>query len=479
MATPQPAVRSLLGRGSILTLATAAQMSSAILVLPFVTRLLTSAEFGQAATGVVVTQVLMHLVVLGLPSAVTLEYFDGRGGLTAARSLIVASVLVAAVMAGVIDLLGPFWADAVFSGLSYDLPLRVAVWTTVPMALVLAVQSLLPSLHRTGRFVVVTIVATAGSQLTGLALITFLRPSASVYLAGVAGGLAAAGLLGLAFTGLDASRLRDRQLLRSAFRVAIPTVPHAMAIFVVAAGDRILVERLAGINAVARYQVAYVVGAVGLTVAGALNNAWAPLIYGAGDEHRWHVLADTTAALYQLAGLLAAAVAVGCPIALLVLAPGSYQPLTLTATSAVVALSLVAYVGYLSNAHPIFQLRRVWPLAWITPLSAVLNIVLNLLLVPRLGLVGAAYATVATYGAQAWLVRRARRKLVDIPWRPTVATKAWAVAAAGVAIGAVLPTTDAWLVFRGLAAAGLLAAFATRVVRLVRPAPAPTVAIAA
>ncbi len=471
MAAEQPAVRSLLGRGSILTVATAVQMSSAILVLPFVTRLLSGSEFGRAATGVVVTQVLMHLVVLGLPSAITLEYFDRRGGLPAARSLIIASVLGAAALAGLIDLLGPLWADAVFSGLSYDAPLRIAVWSTVPMALVLAVQSLLPSLQRTGRFVAVTTVATAGAQLTGLALVAFVRPTATAYLAGVAAGLAAAGLLGLAFTGVDVSRLGDRTLLRSAFRLAIPTVPHAMAIFVVAAGDRILIERLAGIDAVGRYHVAYVVGALGLTVAGAVNNAWAPLIYGAADERRWEVLAGTTAALYRLAGLCAAAIALGCPVGLLILAPGAYDPLALTATSAVVALSLLAYVGYLSNAHPVFQLRRVWPLAWITPLSAAANIALNLLLIPRFGLVGAAYATVATYGAQALLVRRARRKLVDVPWVPGVASTAWAVAAAGVVAGALLPSGGGWLALRGVLTAALLAAFCARAWRLVRPAP--------
>ncbi len=456
------AVRSLLGRGSVFTIATAVQMSVAVLVTPLVTRLLAPSEFGRVATAMVLLQVLTYLVALGLPTAVTREYFDDKGGLSAARSLMAMSVSVSFVMALAIDLTGPLWARALFSGLPYGGALRIAVWATVPMSLVLASQALLRATERAGRFVVVTAISTGGGQLLGLSVALWIHATAATYFTGLAAGLVVAGVVGVCFTGVDLSRLNDRRLLRAAFHVGIPTVPHAMAVYIVGVGDRVLVQRFEGLGPVARYQVAYLVGALGLTVAGALNNAWAPLIYGAGDQRRWQVLADTTGALYRLAGVVVCGVALGAPIALIAFAPSSYDPRALTPVCAVVALSLVPFVGYLAEAHPIFYLRKVWSLAWATPLAAAVNIGLNALLIPWIGLMGAAYTTVVTYTVQFLLARRVRRRLVAVPWRRGSAIQAWAIAGAGAAAGALLPAGGAWLVVRAVAATAAAVVFVAR-----------------
>ena len=456
------AVRSLLGRGSVFTIATAMQMSAVVLVTPLITRLLSPSEFGRVATAMVLLQILTYLVALGLPTAVTREYFDDGGGLSAARSLMAASVAVSFVMALAIDVTGPMWARALFSGLHYGGALRVAVWATVPMSLVLASQALLRATERAGRFVVVTAVSTAGAQLIGLATAVWVKSTAAAYMTGLAAGLVVAGLVGLCFTGADLSRVRDRRLLRNAFHIGIPTVPHAMAVYIVGVGDRVLVQRFDGLGPVARYHVAYLVGALGLTLAGALNNAWAPLIYGAGDERRWQVLADTTAALYRLAGVVVCGIALAAPIALIAIAPSGYDPRSLTPVCAVVALSLMPFVGYLAEAHPIFYLRKVWSLAWTTPMAAVVNVALNALLIPWIGLMGAAYTTVVTYIVQFLLARRVRRRIATVPWRRGAAAEAWVLAAAGGAAGALLPTQGAWLVLRGIAAAGVAVVFVAR-----------------
>lgn len=467
------AVRTLFGRGSVFTIATACQMSAAVLIMPVITRLLSKTEFGHVATSLVVVQILMFLVALGLPSAITLEYFDRRGGLSAARSLVVLSIGVAIVMAAAIDLLGPVWTRWVFSGLSYHGALRVAVWSTVPMSVVVAAQALLRATDRAAPFIVVTAISTAGAQLLGFCFVTFGAASATSYMLGVGLGLTVAAAAGLVLCGIDLSRVRDGRLIRAALHVGIPTIPHAMGVYLVGAGDRIIIQRLEGLGPVARYQVAYLVGALGLTLAGALNNAWGPLVYGTPADRRWDVLAETTAGLYRLAGVVASGIAIGAPLALLAVAPGSYHPRALAPVCAVVALSLIPFVGYLSNAYPIFHYRKVWALAWSTPLSAAVNVVLNLVLVPRFGLIGAAYATVLTYGSQALLARRAARKLVTVPWRRGLATRAWAVALTGVAVGALLPATGAWLALRGALAAALVVLFARRVRALLSGAPAP------
>ena len=118
--------------------------------------------------------------------------------------------------------------------------------------------------------------------------------------------------------------------------------------------------------------------------------------------------------------------------------------------------------GYLAEVHPIFYLRKVWSLAWTTPVAALVNVALNALLIPWIGLMGAAYTTVVTYTAQYLLVRRVRRRLVAVPWHRGTATRAWAVAAVGAAVGALLPAAGVWLWLRGAAAAILVVVFVAR-----------------
>jgi O-antigen/teichoic acid export membrane protein len=253
--------------------------------------------------------------------------------------------------------------------------------------------------------------------------------------------------------------------MRSALKLGLPTVPHALAIYVVAAGDRILVERELGLPSVARYQVAYLVGALGLTLAGAFNNAWSTLVYGARDEDRWHVLADTTAELYRLVGFIVGVIAFGGPVVLGVLAPGDYRPLGLAPVCAVVAISVIPYIDYLANSHAIFYCRRAWSLAWMTPVAAAVNVAMNLLLLPHLGLIGAAYATVAGYLVQATLARAVRSRFLQVPWRADATRAAWVLGVACACAGALLPSRGVWLVLRAVLAGALLTGLVVQVRR--------------
>ena len=86
---------------------------------------------------------------------------------------------------------------------------------------------------------------------------------------------------------VDPGRTVDTRLLGASLRLGVATVPHALAIYVVSAGDRILVERELGLSSVARYQVAYLVGALGLTVAGAftIDGRGAAFVEGIDGDH--------------------------------------------------------------------------------------------------------------------------------------------------------------------------------------------------
>lgn len=446
------AVAALLGRGSIYTVATALQLSAGLIVLPALTRLLPPREVGVVALAVVVQSVLGVVAAAGLPNAIFRVFFKGKEGPRRARLLLRYCLLGAILTAAVAQLTGPLWSR-VFTDLGYGVALQLAIWSAVPLAVLMCSQALLRAEDRAGRFVVTMAGATAFAQALGLAVVAGTDMGAAGYVLGLLAGQSVAAGLAAVWAGLGTSPFRGTEgLMTETLRVGFPTVPHSLAIYVLAAGDRVIVEGQLGLGAVGQYQVAYAVGALVLALLTAFNNAWDPIIYGEREERRWATLAETRAVLYQLGGMVSAALAIGAPLALLLAAPGEYDPFGLVPVTSVVVLSAVPMVSYLASAHVLIWEGRTGVMAWSTPLAASVNIGLNLALIPVFGLEGAAVATVLAYGLLALLTRRAARHLALVPASTRALLTAAAWAGTGTTASLVLPADGIWLAVRTLAA---------------------------
>ncbi len=468
-------VRSLIGSGSIYAAGKAVQLSAAVLVLPVLTRLLTPGEYGEIATALVVIQLLTFLAAGGLPVAITLEFFRGEDGPHRARGLVLWTALVGSIVTLTAQLLAPYWIR--IFGTAEHLPaIRVAVLATMPLVVLTAVQSLLQVRRQPKQYAVVTLAGTAGAQVIGLLFVLFLDAHASTYLAGMALGGAIAAGAGLLLTGVDRRAWRNWRLPYAGLMVGLPTVPHDVSIYIILAGDRVILERSHSFATVGRYQIAYIAGTLGISLMSALNSAWLPIIYGAADQVRWKLLADMTVNLYWLAALVTGTLSLAAPLMLSMLAADSFKPLELAPMASMVALSVLPYVTVAANVLVLLHLGKSAYLAWATPLCAAFNIGLNIVFVPRYGMTASAVLTVVTYCFQAMVLKLLTRRLVTIPWRKGAATTPWLVGMTLAALGIVVPTTIVWLVLRGAISAVLLAGVTAIVLRRFRRAVTPGVA---
>jgi O-antigen/teichoic acid export membrane protein len=471
-------VAALLGRGSIYTVATAAQLSAGLLVLPFLTRLLDPAELGVVAIATVILYVISVVGPLGLPFAAMRAYFRDDQGPAAARQLLRRCIGISVLIALVADLTGPLWSD-IFSNVGFSTALELAVWAGVPTAALACAQAILRAEDRAGRFVITTVIATAGAQLLGVGLLLAVDGDATAYVAGLLIGLVVAATLACAWAGI--ARSDDPRpspgLTVAALRIGVPSVPHSLAIYLLAAGDRIIVESLEGANAVGRYQVAYQIGAVVLAIVAAFNNAWDPIVFGEREERRWHTLAETRKVLYRIATALLAAVALSAPLLLVIAAPSGYDPDGLVAVTALIAASAVPMVSYMASFHVLIWEARTGVLVWAAPLAAVANVALCYALIPVWELTGAAVATVIGYCVLALITRWRAGRLAQVPGGPGPFLVAAAVTGAVVAVSILLPTEDVWLAIRGAMGVAVGVATLAYGVREVRrphsPAPEP------
>ena len=106
------AVSSLLQRGAIYTLATAAQVLAGVLVLPALTRLWRRTQPGIVALALLVQSVAGVLAALGLPASIMRTYFREEGP-DQARAVVARTVIAAAMIAVFAEPSFDLWAPLV------------------------------------------------------------------------------------------------------------------------------------------------------------------------------------------------------------------------------------------------------------------------------------------------------------------------------------------------------------------------------
>jgi O-antigen/teichoic acid export membrane protein len=467
------APESVLGRGSIYTIGTAAQLASGLLAIPLLTRLLDPSQYGEVTAGLVVQAVLVNLAALGMPASISRTFFrrPGPGG---ARALIAATAAGSLVVSAIAYATGPLWSG-VFEDIEWGPVLQLAVVAVIPSAILICSQTLLQAEHRPGAFLLTAAAGTIGAQGLGVALAA-ISGDAAAYMGGLAAGFAIAAVIAWVAAGIQFDRLHPRaggrSLLRDALAIGLPTIPHGLALYLLSAGDRVVVERLEGLPAAGAYYVAYAIGSLGVFLVAGLNGAWTPMIFGSGRETRWRFLADSAVDVLRVAAPVIAAIAVGAPCALAVFAPSDYDLAGLGTVSALVALASLGYLGYVTQANVIVWRGRTAVLAVATPLAAALNIALCFLLIPPMGLDGAALATLIAYAFLAWITWLRARRLASVPWNPTALASAAVTAPLGLALALALPDDDLWLAVRAVIATAFAALALARLTEHRRVAPA-------
>ncbi|WP_052667457.1 lipopolysaccharide biosynthesis protein [Nitriliruptor alkaliphilus] len=383
--------RSLLRHGSVYTAAVALHLGAAAVALPVATRALAPEQLGEFATALVILQLVTAGAALGLQAAVAREYYEGDAGPRDAERVVGWVLVLSVIVAVAVDQFGPVWVG-VLEGAEYTATFRFAVAAAVPAVLTQAVLAILRSRGRPRSYAAVALIGSAGGQALGTTLIVVVRDDPALYMSGLLVAHSVAAGVGLLLA-RPAFRGGSARLLRRALRTGLPLVPHLLAWSLLAAGDRFVIERILGFEQVGRYHVAYVLGGLTMVVIAAINNAWAPMMLEASDRDRVALLRRTGLVVSGLATAGALLACLLAPTALAIASPETYRAGELSSVVAIVALSAIPYVWYLGEGNVLYQRRRTGVFAVLTPLAAAVNISLNLVLIPRFGLTGAATAT--------------------------------------------------------------------------------------
>jgi O-antigen/teichoic acid export membrane protein len=464
--TESAAVSGLFGRDMIYLAFWAMQIVLAAALTPATTRLMPRSAFGQASAGIAVMQLLNCLFGFGLYTAVQRAY-AGEDGEANARRLVSLSIGLSLVTGAVVYASGHWWCPLLGLG-PFPVAIRYAVLWAMMSAISAPTLGLLRSRDHLRGFVLASSAQSILAQALALGLVVIVQATAASYLFGQFLGEVVTAVIGLWLARPLLPGRRHRPMLSDSLRFSSALVPAAVAGFLFDASDRIVIHGDIGASALGRYAVARNIGGFAIVLLQLVSFTWMPRLFAMKSAPaRRRVLATSRDGLYMLAMSFAVALAAASPVLLLLWAPASYDPRTLLLITALVAASALPYADAVIYQQVLVVDGRTRVVAVGSIVLAVVNLGLNLALVPVLGIDGSAAITCFCYtlGAIRW------RWLAGTSG-PATNLRPLALAATGFVIciaSAAVPPFGIALVFRLVVAAAATIAFFVQLTRLIRP----------
>lgn len=366
-----------------------------VLLVPVYTRLFSPEDFGVVGIVTTVMTFLNILVVLALDSAAGRWYWDS--GEEHHRKRVIASWFWCQLGAAIVLALAvALAAGPVVRVMGWDLRVIPAVSYAAASLPFLAVTVVLSNLLRYRQrpwvlfgFSLVNALVTVG--LTLGCVLTLKQGIQGIYLAqcGSAMLMCAAGVVLLR----DWISLRhfDPALLRQMLRFALPLIPASVSFWVVGSSDRLFVEHYAGMGALGLYQFASMLALAVSLLTFAFQQAWGP--FAMSIHHRPDapaVYAKVLLAYSTVTTVCCVGLGLVAPEAVWLLASPGYEP-----AAALIGVLAFGYafvgLGYIAvTGLTILKVSTATGMAILW--ASILNVALNLLLVPRYGGEGAALA---------------------------------------------------------------------------------------
>ena len=431
-------VGTMFRRDSLYMAASSLQLLSGIVVTPLMTRVLGLHQYGIFAADLALLYVLYYTANLGLNIGIQ-RLFSQPDGERRSRNLLAASLVLVSGITALVYLTGPWWSPLLGFG-SFTLSTQLTVVWSGLFALTWICLAILRCNERLLVFTIVCLLqAVVGIGIGTLVAYFHMRLATDVLWCAM---LVQAGAVTLALATVTPHwrGVTDARTIRETLRFSIPIVPLQLSTFVLSASDRFIVLRDLGPGATGRYQVAYTLGAVGVSMLTFLNLAWLPRIFAIADRAtRAAVLAESRDGLYRLLVPVIIGIALAGPLLLQIWAPSSFHTETLVSVVVLVVASTVPVCTAFVHSRLILAEGRSGLVAAVTVTAALINVLLNLAMVPPLGINGSALATLITYGLLASGMATVSRRLMPLPRPPVALWGQLAVATALVLSSRLLP----------------------------------------
>jgi len=371
-----------------------------LLALPIFTRIFVPAEYGVMGVINSATGVITIILGVGVLSGVQRLFFEEEN--REARISLISSgfwflLVWVLVVSGLLILTTKQLSTFTLGDDRYGTLYLVALMSAAVTALLAYLQNILRIKFQPVRFSVISFLN--GSLTVGFSLLLVLKYSLGLlgFFLGYLIGSVLTFLICLILVFQNIRPVFSLNQLKGILRFAVPLVPAGLAYWIFNLSDRLLITRLSTLDQTGLYGIAVRMIVVLEFARLALGQAWSPRAYQiyTSEPHYREILGKMLLYILVIFGFMGIGFTVFAREALFLLTTPQFYP----AAAAVgpLALGAMAYASTQVTALGISLEKKTKYLAYYAWITAGGNVGLNLLLIPKYGMMGAAVATAVSY----------------------------------------------------------------------------------
>lgn len=180
-----------------------------------------------------------------------------------------------------------------------------------------------------------------------------------------------------------------------ALLIGLPMIPHTLSVNLLSTSDRVMIQKFCGPEQTAIYALSYMVAAMVTLVRQSLNKAWVPWFFDALATERYDEIKKKSKDYVNIFFLLMIGIVLIAPEVVWILGGEKYYEARFIIPPVIGGL-LCQFLYTLYLNIEIFQ-KKTFSISMGTMLATVINIVLNLIFIPKYGYIAAAYTTLIGY----------------------------------------------------------------------------------
>jgi len=362
------------------------------LTTPIFTRLLTQAEFGEYSNFASWLNILTIIVTLNMEASLISAKYDYKDRfdnyIYSVLSLSTASVMVWAVVLNV-------FAQQATSLLSMD---RIYINCALVYLLLHPAVQLFQSRerypYRYKMSVALRFGMSLGTALLSVILVLALNDRLTGRVLGhVLPTLVVGGMI-YVFLMIKGKRI-DVKCWKYAIRICLPYSPHRLSLTLLNSRDRVIVKQSCGATETALYSLAYSCGTIITLLISSMNGAFVPWLGDKLNEKDYGAIRGFSRIYISLFCVLALGIMLATPEVLLILGGKKYAEAVYIIPP--IAMGCVCQFIYTMFVNVEQFSKKTVGMAIASASAALLNYILNSILIPRYGYVAAAYTTLASF----------------------------------------------------------------------------------
>lgn len=227
------------------------------------------------------------------------------------------------------------------------------------------------------------------------------------------------------------------ECIKYACKISIPLIPHDLAGMLLGSVDKIMITSYCGSEENALYSVAYTISMLAYVIQNSMNQAWSPWLFDNLNTKNEEAIRKNSAIYMGVYVVIILGVLLFSPEVIFILGGKAYYSAKYAMPPIILGCVYQFFYTFYVNIE-IFQ-KKTFTISIGTVSAALLNVVLNRLMIPRFGYLAAAYTTMIGYlallGFHYWIVRRTAKEYLHVYNRKILI---FTIAAITLAAGAML-----------------------------------------